>query len=173
MQQKKTDKKSKGTQKWFIIPFINPISYKLKHITKDLNTKISYYSFNKLGTIIKGHKDNVPNLSQMNMIYRLSCKNCSVTYVGQTYRTLKTRIFNTKITLTEILPHYYHSVITEYRLNFSHEFNWGNIEILDRERFLTKLISEMIYIKRQNNSLNLQLDTECLDGIIFILNKLQ
>jgi len=37
------------------------------------------------------------------------------------------------------------------------------LEILDREQFLSKhLISEMIYIKRQNNSLNLQSDTECL-----------
>jgi len=32
----------------------------------------------------------------------------------------------------------------------------------------------MIHIKRQNNSLNLQSDTDNLDnGIIFILNKLQ
>jgi len=32
----------------------------------------------------------------------------------------------------------------------------------------------MIHIKRQNNSFNLQSDTECLDdGIISILNKLQ
>jgi len=63
-----------------------------------------------------------------------------------------------------------HSVIMKHRFNFSHEFNWENVEILDKERFLTKcLISEMIYIKRQNNNLNLQSDTECLDdGIISI-----
>jgi len=39
---KKTDKKSKEIQKWFAIPFINSISYKLKHGTKDLDTNISY-----------------------------------------------------------------------------------------------------------------------------------
>jgi len=67
-----------------------------------------------------------------------------------------------------------HFVITEHRLNFFHEFDWDNVEILDKEWFLIKrLISEMIYIKRQNNRLNLQSDTECLDdGIISILNKL-
>jgi len=67
------------------------------------------------------------------------------------------------------------SVIIEHRFNFSHNFDWNNVEILDIDRYLTKrLISEIIHIKRQNNNLNLQSDTECLDdGIISILNKLQ
>jgi len=41
-----------------------------------------------------------------------------------------------------------HSVIIDHRLDFSHECNWENVEILDRERFLSKrLISEMIHIQ--------------------------
>jgi len=56
------------------------------------------------------------------------------------------------------------SVITDHRLNNNHEFDWDNMEILDKERYLSKrLISEMLYITRQNNSLiNLQSDTEFL-----------
>jgi len=140
---------------------------KLKHVTKYLDTKTSYYSIvNKLGTIIKEQKDNVSKLSQMNVVYKLSCKECDATYVGQTGRTLKIRISEhrnhiNRNTITQ-------SVIIEHRLNFFHEFDWDSVEILDRERFLTKrLISKMIYIKRQNNNFNLQSDTECLgDGII-------
>jgi len=107
---------------------------------------------------------------QTNVMYKLSCKDCRATYIGQTCRTLKTR--TTEITFTEIRLH---SVIIEHRLNFSHDFDWNNVEILDKEKYLTRrLISEMIHIKRQNNGLNLHSDTECLnDGIISILNKLQ
>jgi len=67
-----------------------------------------------------------------------------------------------------------HSVITNHTLEFSHEFDWENVEILDKERFLSKrLISEMIHIKGQKYSLNLQSDTESLDnGIVSVLNKL-
>jgi len=67
------------------------------------------------------------------------------------------------------------SVISDYRMQLIHEFDWKNVEILDQERYVSKrLISEMIHIKRQNNSLNLQSDTNTLDdGIISILNKLQ
>jgi len=168
----KTDK-TKKNQKWFTIPYINTLSQKLKHVTDDLDAKTSYFSLNKLGNIIKGQKDNIPKLLQTNLVYKLACKDCDATYVGQTSRTLKTRISKhrnhiNRNTTTQ-------SVITEHRINFLHEFNWDGVEILDRERFLSKrLILEMIYIKRQKNSLNLQSDTEHLDdGIISILKKLQ
>lgn len=59
------------------------------------------------------------------------------------------------------------SVISDHRMQ-NHEFDWSNVEILDREPNLCKrLISEMIYIKRQRNGLNLQSDTEQLDHIYF------
>lgn len=55
------------------------------------------------------------------------------------------------------------SVITDYRLEFNHDFQWNNIEILDNEPIRNKrLISEMLFIKNQKSSLNLQTDTECL-----------
>jgi len=58
------------------------------------------------------------------------------------------------------------SVIIEHRLNFSHNFDWENVEILDEEIYFNKrLISEMIYIKKQQKGLNLQKDTEFLDPI--------
>jgi len=49
------------------------------------------------------------------------------------------------------------------------------IEILDEERILNKrLISEMIFIRKQKNSLNLQTDTELLDNAYsnLLINKL-
>jgi len=58
-------------------------------------------------------------------------------------------------------------------LEFFHEFDWENVEILDRERFLSKRsISEMIHIKRQKYSLNLQSDIESLDNGIVSVFKL-
>jgi len=66
------------------------------------------------------------------------------------------------------------SVIAEHRLQFNDEFDWEDVKILDSERFLGKrLISEMMFIKRQKNGINLQSDTEYLDeAYISILNKL-
>jgi len=39
-----------------------------------------------------------------------------------------------------------HSVITNYRLNCNHDFDWHNVVKLDKKRFLLKrLISEMLH----------------------------
>lgn len=50
----------------------------------------------------------------------------------------------------------------EHRLS-NHEFAWDRMEILNEEHIYGKrMISEMIFIKRQINGLNLQSDTEGL-----------
>ncbi|EZA55146.1 hypothetical protein X777_05276, partial [Ooceraea biroi] len=105
------------------------------------------------------------------VVYELSCMNCNATYVGQTSRQLKIRISEHKNHIRRNTDT--HSVITEHRLTLNHEFDWENVRILD-ERFLAKrLISEMIYIKLQENGLNLQNDTESLHNVyISFLPKL-
>ncbi|EZA46747.1 hypothetical protein X777_02184 [Ooceraea biroi] len=97
--------------------------------------------------------------------------NCNATYVGQTSRQLKIRISEHKNHILRNTDT--HSVITEHRLSLNYEFDWENFRILD-ERFLAKrLISEMIYIKLQENGLNLQIDTESLHNVyISFLPKL-
>jgi len=63
---------------------------------------------------------------------------------------------------------YSHSVITEHRLQFNHDFDWEGVEILDVERnFNKRLISEMINVKCQKNGINLQTDIEALDRVYF------
>jgi len=66
-----------------------------------------------------------------------------------------------------------HSVISEH-INYNHTFDWENIKILDYEpRFYKRIVSEMIHIKEQKISLNLNSDTELLDDTYFdILNEL-
>jgi len=74
--------------------------------------------------------------------------------MGQTCRQLKTRIseHNSHISRNTST----HSVITECKLQFKHDFDWEGVEILDVERnFSKRLISEMINIKSQKNGINL------------------
>ena len=92
--------------------------------------------------------------------------------MDQTSRTLKTRIGEHKNHINWRTQQ--RSVITDHRLERGHEFDW-NIEILDEERILNKrLIPEMIFIRKQKNSLNLQTEhTELLDSAYdnLLINK--
>jgi len=53
-------------------------------------SNLSFFSMNKLSEIIKARKDPLPKLS--NVVYKISCKTCDASYVGQTCGQLKTRI---------------------------------------------------------------------------------
>jgi len=89
---------------------------------------------------------------------------CDSTYVGQTKRTLHTRVSEHKNHLRRNLAQ--NSVITEHRLKFKHDFNWDKVKVLDKEmNYNKRLISEMIFIKRQTRGLNAQTDTALLDAI--------
>jgi len=51
-----------------------------------------------------------------------------------------------------------HLVITAHRFDFSHEFEWKNIDILKEEFLHKRLTSKMIFIKKQINNLNIKND---------------
>jgi len=81
--------------------------------------------------------------------------------VGQTKRFLKTRV-------TEHRAHIRRSsgqgsVITDHRISNDHDFDWENVKVLDREPcYQKRLMSEMLFIKRQKMGINLQSDTDSL-----------
>jgi len=120
---------------------------------------------NKLSRLIKAQKDS-PDSSKMNVVYKINCKDCDASYVGQTGRQLKTRISEHKNHINRNTSAL--SVITKHRLHKNHDFDWEGVEILDVERnFNKRIISEIINIKYQKNGINLQTDTEALDRAYF------
>jgi len=90
---------------------------------------------NKLNYIIRAQKDILPIQSQNNIVYKLACKDCDASYIGQICRQLKTRIFEHFNHIRRIMST--HLVITEHRLKYSHEFDWKNVGILDKKRYLS------------------------------------
>jgi len=75
-----------------MIPFIKKVTDKFKNISNRLKSKLAFFGLNKLGRIIKAQKDTLPIKCYKNVVYKLSCKNCDATYVGQTKRKLNTRV---------------------------------------------------------------------------------
>jgi len=132
--------------------------------------RITYFSLNRLKNIIKGHKDTFPITKTKNVIYKISCKDCETSYVGQTGRQLKTRMTEHRnhIKRNTNTP----SVITEHKLEYGH-FDWDGVKIMDKESLWNKrIISEMLHISKQTKSLNLQSDTNSLhDSYFSIINR--
>jgi len=152
---------------YFTIPYVSCISKKFIQFFKNITfSKLAFCCYNKLNKFIGVHKDVLSLSSRSNVVYRINCLDCDTSYVSQTKRILNTRINEHKshIRRNSTQP----SVITDHRLKFGHEFDWDNVQILDSEsNYNKRLISEMIYIKKQNRdrNLNAQTDTALLNPI--------
>jgi len=166
---------STDSKKIIVLPYINNISELIASTINKANYITGYRVLNNLREFIKVHKDKNELFSNNNVVYKIHCKDCSASYVGQTKRQLKTRVKehsnNYKLTPSR------HSVITEHILKYSHSFDWEKIEILDTEpNFFKRSVSEMLHIKEQLNGINAQKDTDLLDeayhDILDILSKI-
>jgi len=157
-------KKQLTKKDYFTIPYVNSISESFLPVCAKFGFHMSYCSQNTLKKYIKRGKDNLKAFCQQDVVYKISCNDCEATYIGQTKRKLGTRIqehikdINKKSGTL--------SVISNHRVENNHVINWDEVEIVDKERSYTKrIISEMIYIKKQTKGLNKQSDTDLLPDV--------
>jgi len=153
-------------KKIIVLSYINKISESIATTIDKSKYITGYRILNNLGKFVKVHKDTNELLTNNNVIYKISCKDCNASYVDQTKRQLKIRIKEHKNNSKSLSSK--PSVITEHILEYSHSFDWENIKILDIEsNYYKRAVSEMLHIKEQSNSINAQKDMELLDNAYF------
>jgi len=169
---KKREKTDPSKQTFFTIPYVNGISEGFRNVAKKHNFNLSFLTTNSLQKFIKTGKDQLSTLSSCGVVYKINCNDCEASYVGQTKRSLKTRINEHFKDINKTSGAL--SVISDHRLNNSHEFNWNGVQILDRKpSWQKRTVSEMIYIKRQGHGINKQSDTDLLpDSYLPVIHSL-
>jgi len=155
----------KQSTSYFTIPYVAGIANKFIQYFKNITfCKLAFSCYNKLNRYIKVHKDALPITSLTNVVYQIDCLDCDATYVGQTKRSLHIRVSEHRNHIRRNSTQ--NSVITEHRLKCEHDFDWDRAKVLDREsNYNKRLISEMIFIKKQIHGLNAQTDTALLNAI--------
>ena len=155
---------------YFIIPFLKRTSNKFNGILKKYNLQPVYKPLNSLNKFITLGKDKISKDDHSGVVYKIDCKGCNHTYVGQTKRKLKTRL---KEHINDIKkPVEALSVISNHRISNGHVMDWENTEILDFEQsFFKRSIAEMIYIKMHTDTLNKQSDTDRFPDVYLPLLK--
>ena len=89
-------------------------------------------------------------MEHCNVVYKISCLDCNVSYVGQIKRKVKTRIKEYKANIKRSKNS--RTVMSEHQLEHGHE----NISVLDSEPcFQKKLMFEIIFIKKQTKAINI------------------
>ena len=105
-------------------------------------------------------------MEKTNVVYKICYKDCEACYIGETKRSLKTRIkehINNKNN---------ESVVCQHKINFKHEFDWNRTLLVNSEiNYKKRLISEMIHNKCQKNSINKKEDIYTLNSNYYPLLK--
>jgi len=89
---KKPDETYIETIKYFVIPYIHNMSEITASLINKSNLKIVFRSLNKISKKIRIHKDQTEHTHIKNVVYKIHCKDCDVSYVGQNKKQLRTRV---------------------------------------------------------------------------------
>ena len=139
------------------------IAPKIKHVSKKYKFEIVFSNRQKNGICFNKCKDKDNLKLRSNVIYEISCKNCTKVYIGQTKKYMKKRIYEHK---NNCEPKQY-TALTKHQFDNCHRFNFDNIRILDNERsYKERITKEMLFINKNTNSVNERSDVENL-SIIF------
>ena len=157
-----------------VLPYFGQISKKIESMLKKCQIHTIFRILFGMEGLITLGKDVLNRLEKSGVIYKLICKRCKVTYVGQTGRPLNTRVEEHKKNLGRKCN--YHNVLSDHRKECAdHDFDWKNVEILHSESNKGKReFMEMLNIKREGTySISLKTDlvkyNGCYDSMISYL----
>ena len=94
-------------------------------------------------------KDRTAKAAKCDVVYDIQCPECDQHYIGETARTLGTRIKG------HLSCHQPLSAISEHKLNTGHQCSMKDVKILDdEENWHRRKIKEAINIYREKPTLN-------------------
>ena len=122
-----------------------------------------------LAPIVRKGKDRTSNFEMSNVVYKIPCKDCKKSYIGQTKRHLKKRISEHIASI-----HDDPECVVAVHSNSDHTLNVDNTNVLDIEHDLSRrLLCEMMHIHIQDNALNVMVhsDKQLHNSYIQVISK--
>ena len=143
----------KNSTDFISLPYIQGVSESVRRVLSKLGIKVSFYPYSTLRQMLVKPKDPVPHDHKKGIVYRISCKDCHQSYIGQSGRSLQHRLREHKRAVfcgnTNV------SALAEHALSCGHEIDWENANILDHsDLFYPRLYLESWYIQKQNGLIN-------------------
>jgi len=153
---------------YFSIPFLNnKTSTRIKNLFRihlPENCSITLKPINKTEDIIYTNaKDKINKLMKTNIIYKIPCQNCNLSYIGQTKQFLADRIKQHSSNCTSKTEgQNKKTALSIHSTQENHKFNFDEVKILhNEENWFKRNIVESIYIlKNMDNVVNFRNDAE-------------
>ena len=151
-------------RKIITFPYIQNFQEQLCKILKKSKLQIIFTIENTLQKkMFPTLKDKTQKKFKNNIIYEITCIQCNKKYIGQTCRFLHNRLLEHA---RSVKNKENKTALAEHATTYKHSFDFNNTKILDTENNIKKrLLLEMIYIEKENSSINYKTDIENLSAI--------
>ena len=88
----KKDREKDDSRSCVTIPYIQGVLEAVTKILSDINVQVHIKPFRTLRRILSHPKDRIPDDDKSTIVYKINCRDCNASYVGETVRALRTRV---------------------------------------------------------------------------------
>lgn len=135
------------------VPYIQGLSEAIKRVLSNLNIRVCFRPHQTLRQLLARPKDPVPQDARKGVIYKIPCRDCDSSYVGQSKRSLAVRLKEHQRAVYTGDTNM--SALAEHSITTGHEIDWANATVLDSCQFYyQRSYLESWYIQNQQEPLN-------------------
>ena len=115
------------------IPYISNTSEAIRRVLSKVNIRCAFKPQLTLRNCLVKPKDQIPQQSRSNVVYSIPCTRCPKLYIGESKRSLKTRITEHKRALRQGDSN--SSAPAEHAMVHNHPIDWDNASVIDSNTF--------------------------------------
>ena len=141
------------TKKRVVIPYVRGLSEAIQRVLLDVGVRVMFRPHMTLRQQLVHPKDPVPSSMKSGVVYSISCTTCPAVYVGQTSRSLETRLKEHKAAVrhakTEVLA------VAEHVWKENHQMDFQQASILAQEPdTCQRCLLESWFIQTEKHTIN-------------------
>ena len=141
------------TKKRVVIPYVRGLSEAIQRVLLDVGVRVMFRPHMTLRQQLVHPKDPVPSSMKSGVVYSIPCTTCPAVYVGQTSRSLETRLKEHKAAVrhakTEV------SAVAEHVWKENHQMDFQQASILAQEPdTCQRCLLESWFIQTEKHTIN-------------------
>jgi hypothetical protein len=141
------------TKKVVLVPFYGDASQQVGRILAKHNLRPAFAPVRRMCSLLSRAKDPVPSDQKSNVVYKIPCKSCPMSYIGETGRRLVDRVYEHKQALRKMDID--KSALAEHAITHDHEVDWDKVEILKScKSYAHRKVSETLEIVSNPSIIN-------------------
>ncbi len=149
---KPVNSEKKEYKAFFSFPYTGNDNSNFKRVCNNAQIMVGQTPGNKIINMRANYKEKILPMNQSNIVYRINCMQCDKSYIGETGRSLKTRL-SEHVRATKYKDSNYATF--SHSLETGHSMDFENVEVVDKGKsYNHRLHLEAAYIATNKQGLN-------------------